>query len=60
MASAINLAASVDKWTEYYSRNRNDGGPIQALFDMTPKTLASKVEGNLNNVGRLTDYITGS
>ncbi|KAI2498102.1 hypothetical protein MHU86_16412 [Fragilaria crotonensis] len=60
MAPAINPTAGIDKWTEYYSRNRNDGGPIQALFDMNSKTLARKVEGNLNNVGRLTDYITGS
>lgn len=56
----IDTAARIDKWTDYYDRNRNDGGPIQALFDTNAKSLARKAEGNLNDVGRLTDFITGS
>ena len=60
MAPVISPSARIDKWTEYYSRNRADGGPIQALFNMNSKTLARKVEGNLNSVSRLTDYIAGS
>ena len=56
----IDTAARIDKWTDYYNRNRNDGGPIQALFDTNAKSLARKAEGNLNDVGRLTDFITGS
>jgi hypothetical protein len=56
----IDAAARIDKWTDYYERNRNDGGPIQALFDTNAKSLARKAEGNLNDVGRLTNFITGS
>ena len=56
----IDTTARIDKWRDYYERNRNDGGPIQALFDTNAKSLARKAEGNLNNVGRLTDFITGS
>ena len=58
--ATINPSARIDKWTDYYLRNRADGGPIQALFDMSSTSLARKVEGNLNNVSRLTDYIAGS
>jgi hypothetical protein len=58
--ATINPSARIDKWTEYYLRNRADGGPIQALFDMNSTSLARKVERNLNNVSRLTDYIAGS
>ena len=60
MASVTGSSARIDKWTDYYSRNRTDGGPIQALFGLNPKVLTRKAEGNLNNVGRLTDFITGS
>ena len=56
----IDTTARIDKWTDYYNRNRNDGGPIQALFDTNAKALARKAELNLNNVGTLTDFITGS
>ena len=60
MAPMIDTTARIDKWTDYYERNRSDGGPIQALFETNAKALARKVEGNLNNVGRFTDFITGS
>ena len=56
----ITTTARTDKWTDYYVRNRGDGGPIQALFDANTKSLARKTEGNLNNVSKLTDFITGS
>ena len=56
----ITTTARTDKWTDYYVRNRGDGGPIQALFDANTKSLARKTEGNPNNVSKLTDFITGS
>ena len=60
MAPVTSSSTRIDKWTDYYNRNRKDGGPIQALFGLDPKTLNRKAESNLNNVGRLTDFITGS
>lgn len=55
-----NTSAQVDKWTDYETSNRRDKGPIQALFDTNVASLAGKTEGHLNNVSRLTDFITGS
>jgi hypothetical protein len=41
-------------WTEFYARNRNDGGPIQTLFETNVAAMARKTEGHLNKVARLT------
>jgi hypothetical protein len=62
MAPMVNFAgeAATNKWTDFYARNRNDGGPFQTLFETNVATMARKTEGHLNNVARLTDTITGS
>ena len=60
MAPIIDTSSRIDKWTDYYVRNRKDGGPIQALFDTNTKSLAKRAEGNLNDVSKLTEFITGS
>ena len=60
MAPILDSSARIDKWTDYYARNRKDGGPIQALFNTNAKSLARKTQENLNNVSKLTDSITGS
>ena len=60
MAPVTDTSARIDKWTDYYNRNRADGGPIQALFDLNSKALSRKAESILNNVSRLTDFIYGS
>ena len=52
--------AATNKWTEFYARNRNDGGPIQTLFETNVAAMARKTEGHLNNVAKLTETITGS
>ena len=60
MAPLTNTPDRVAQWTDYYNRNRSDGGPIQALFERNATSLARNTEGHLNNVSRLTDFISGS
>jgi hypothetical protein len=59
MVSFAGVAAA-DKWTDFYARNRNDGGPFQTLFETNVATMARKTESHLNNVTKLTETITGS
>jgi hypothetical protein len=58
----VNFAggAATNKWTDFYARNRNDGGPFQALFETNVAAMARKTEGHLNNAAKLTETITGS
>ena len=62
MAPMISFAgvAAADKWTDFYARNRNDGGPFQTLFETNVATMARKTESHLNNVTKLSETITGS
>ena len=47
-------------WTDFYERNRNDGGPFQALFETNTGTLAAKTARNKSSVHRLTEVVSGS
>lgn len=60
MALYDHSVRSNDNWADFYEQNKTDGGPIQALFDTSTKVLAERMEGNLNNVNKLTEFITGS
>jgi hypothetical protein len=62
MAPMVTFAGetATNKWTDFYDRNRNDGGPFQSLFESNVAALARKTEGHLNNVAKLTETITGS
>lgn len=60
MVSFAGEPASTNKWTEFYARNQNDGGPFQVLFETNMETMARKTEGHLNSVAKLTETITGS
>ena len=51
---------ATNKWTDFYARNRNDGGPFQTLFETNEAAMARTTAGHLNNVSRLTETITGS
>ena len=58
----VNIAGNtaMNKWTDFYARNRDDGGPFQALFETNGAAMARKTEGHLNNAAKLTETITGS
>ena len=47
-------------WVDYYVKNRNDGGPIQALFNQTLQTVAQRTSEHLGNTNALTETIVGS
>ena len=57
---AILPAAVRSLWTDFYERNRNDGGPFQALFETNTATLAAKTARNKASIPRLTEAIAGS
>jgi hypothetical protein len=60
MALYDNSVRRTDNWADFYEQNKTDGGPIKALFDTSTKVLAERMKGSLNNVSRLTEFITGS
>ena len=47
-------------WIDFYLKNRNDGGPIQALFSQNLVTMSQITAGHLNDTGALTETIVGS
>jgi hypothetical protein len=57
---AIPPAAVRSLWTDFYERNRNDGGPFQAMFEMNTATLAAKTARNKASIQRLTEVVAGS
>ena len=46
-------------WVNFYVNNRNDGGPIQALFGQNLQTMSEITAGHLNKSGALTETIVG-
>ncbi len=62
MAPMVSFAGgtAANKWTDFYARNRDDGGTFQTLFATTLEEMARKTESHLNNVPKLTESITGS
>jgi hypothetical protein len=46
-------------WCNYYARNRDDEGAIQALFQRTWTTLAEKTASHLSNSARLSETVGG-
>jgi hypothetical protein len=53
-------STGVDKWTDFYERNRNDGGSIQTLFETSVSALAKRTSTHLNDVSKLTETVAGS
>ena len=61
MANPTNQLPEVRSlWTDFYERNRNDGGPFQALFETNTSTLAAKTARNKSSVHKLTESVAGS
>ena len=59
VSSSTEPAGTLD-WVDFYIKNRNDNGPIQALFAEDLQTMAQKTVGHLNDSNALTEYIVGS
>ena len=47
-------------WVDYYVKNRNDGGPIQTLFNQTLQTVDQRSTEHLGNTNTITETIVGS
>lgn len=60
MAASIKATDCWGTWTDYYSRNRRDGGSIEAMFDSNMRTLSLKSASHLNDVDKLTQTIVES
>ena len=52
-------STNAPNWVDYYVKNRNDGGPIQALFNQTLQTVAQRTSEHLGNTNALTETIVG-
>ena len=59
-ATSATSAEAAKCWVDYYLRNRNDKGPIEALFAQNHRTLAQRTASHLNNTNELTETIVGS
>ena len=61
MAPMVNFADdATNKWTDFYARNRTDGGSFQTLFETNLAAMARKTADHLNDVTKLTETITRS
>jgi hypothetical protein len=60
MAPLTGTRTHAESWTDFYDRNRKDGGPIQALFDTNAEALSKRAKDNLNDVMKFTEVIAGS
>jgi hypothetical protein len=49
-----------DNWTDFYQRNRADGGPFQTLSEAGVSALARRTKSHLNNVNKFTETVAGS
>lgn len=57
---AIPAAAATALWTDFYERNKGDGGPFQTLFETNTRALTAKTTKHTSSVNKLTESITGS
>jgi hypothetical protein len=51
---------AVHKWTDFYEKNRTDGGSIQMLFEANATALAARTRSHLKDPNRLTETVAGS
>lgn len=56
----IGTTARADNWTDFYERNRANGGPYQTLAEASAAALAKRTKSHLNNVSKLTETVAGS
>ena len=63
MALSVSSSTSAPdalNWVDFYVKNRNDGGPIQALFSQNLLIMSQITVGHLNDTGALTETIVGA
>ena len=59
--SGTSSAAGPTKcWVDFYVKNKDDKGPIQALFTLTHRDLAQRTKCHLADPNELTETIVGS
>jgi hypothetical protein len=49
-----------DNWTDFYERNRTDGGPFQTLAEVSAAALAQRTRSHLDDVSKPTETVAGS
>ena len=57
---AIPPAATRSLWTDFYERNKMDGGPIQNLFETHTGMLTARTTRHTSDIHKLTESIAGS
>jgi hypothetical protein len=58
MAPLTGSRTRTESWSDFYDSNRKDGGPIQALFETNANALSKRAKDNLNDVMKLTEFIS--
>ena len=58
--SSSTSAPDAANWVDFYVKNRNDNGPIQALFSQNLLAMAQKTSSHLRDANALTETVVGS